>query len=72
MLGVLFLIFIYRYYANLAKQYAKIKWHYGLLGVVIFMAVQMTVGGVYGIYLAIAEPVNWRMKVPLLELHRLI
>lgn len=56
MLGVLFLIFIYRYYANLAKQYAKIKWHYGLLGVVIFMAVQMTVGGVYGIYLAIAEP----------------
>lgn len=54
MLGILFLIFIYRYYANLAKRYAKVKWHYGLLGSIIFMAVQMTVGGLYGFYLAIA------------------
>ncbi|MCL1671925.1 hypothetical protein [Elizabethkingia ursingii] len=56
MLGILFLIFIYRYYANLAKRYAKVKWHYGLLGSIIFMAVQMTVGGLYGFYLAITEP----------------
>lgn len=56
MIGLLLLILTYRYYANLAKKYSRVRWQYGVLGMAIFMIIQMVLGGIYGAYLAIVYP----------------
>ncbi len=36
MLGLLFLYFIWKYYAELAFEYHKHRWGYGLLGIAVY------------------------------------
>lgn len=63
MLSILILITAYRYYATLAHDNYKTKWHYGLLAIGVYLGTQILVGAAYGIYLNLngidVEQRNW-------------
>jgi hypothetical protein len=56
MLGIFILIGAYRYYAGLAEKFGKTKWHFGLLGIGIYLGAQLLFGFCYGIYIGITDP----------------
>ena len=56
MIGLLFLVVVYRYYAKLAKNYGKRRWEYGLLGCGLFMLLQICFGVIGGILSATVFP----------------
>jgi len=58
MIGIFILIAAYRYYAGLAEKFGKTKWHYGLLGLGIYLGTQLVFGFSYGIYKAITDPAS--------------
>lgn len=56
MLGILIIFAAYRYYASLAGRFKKVKWHYGLLGIGVYIGIQFVIAFVYGLYTAITDP----------------
>nr|WP_315026228.1 hypothetical protein [uncultured Chryseobacterium sp.] len=56
MLSIFILIGAYRYYAQLAERFGKIKWHYGILAIGVYLGTQIILGLSYGIYVASATP----------------
>ncbi|QFG52454.1 hypothetical protein [Chryseobacterium sp.] len=56
MLAILIIFAAYRFYSSLAGRFKKMKWHYGLLGIGVYLGSQLVVGFVYGLYMAIANP----------------
>ena len=62
MIGIFILIGAYRYYAELAKQYGRVAWQYGILGLVVYLGTQVLYGFVYGIYLAINDPYSLEQR----------
>ena len=56
MLGIFIIIAAYRYYASLAKNFNKVKWHYGLLAIAVYVGTQFIFAFAYGIYIAFTDP----------------
>lgn len=56
MLAILIIFAAYRFYSSLAGKFKKVKWHYGLLGIGVYIGSQFVIGFVYGLYMAIAYP----------------
>jgi hypothetical protein len=56
MIGIFILIPAYRYYASLAEKFNKVKWHYGLLGIAIYIGTQVIFSFSFGIYTAFTDP----------------
>lgn len=51
MLSIIILFGAYRYYAQLAERFGKVKWQLGLLAVGIYLGTQIVLGISYGVYL---------------------
>lgn len=58
MLSIFILIGAYRYYAQLAEKFGKVKWHYGLLAIGVYLGTQLFFGFSYGIYKGIMDPAS--------------
>lgn len=58
MMGIFILIGAYRYYAGLAERFGKIKWHYGLFAIGVYLGTQLFFGFSYGIYKGITDPAS--------------
>jgi hypothetical protein len=60
MMSIFILIGAYRYYAGLAERFGKTKWHFGLLGIGIYLGFQILFLLCYEIYegLANADSLN--------------
>lgn len=56
MLSIFILIGAYRYYAQLAERFGKVKWHLGLWAIGIYLGTQIILGLSYGVYLASTDP----------------
>lgn len=56
MLSIIILIGAYRYYAQLAARFGKVKWQLGLLAIGIYLGTQIVLGMSYGVYLASTDP----------------
>lgn len=56
MLSIFILAGAYRYYAQLAEVYRKVKWHYGVLAIAIYIGSQLIFGISYGVYLGLTDP----------------
>lgn len=56
MLGIIIIFAAYRFYSLLAGRFKKVKWHFGLLGIGVYIGSQFIIGFVYGLYMAIANP----------------
>lgn len=56
MLSIIILIGAYRYYAQLAERFGKVKWHFGLLAIGVYLGTQVILGLSYGFYLASTNP----------------
>ncbi|ASK30696.1 hypothetical protein CEY12_11470 [Chryseobacterium sp. T16E-39] len=56
MMSIFILIGAYRYYAGLAERFGKTKWHFGLLGIGIYLGFQVVFLLSYGFYLGFTNP----------------
>ncbi|WET47470.1 hypothetical protein PYS58_12830 [Chryseobacterium indologenes] len=56
MISIIILFAAYRYYAQLAERFGKVKWHFGLLAIGIYLGTQIILGISYGVYLASTDP----------------
>lgn len=56
MLSIFILIGAYRYYAQLAERFGKVKWQLGLLAIGIYIGTQIILGLSYGVYLSETDP----------------
>ena len=56
MISIFISLAAYRYYSALAGKFAKTKWHFGLLAVVIYFGTQLLFGMFYGMYLMFTDP----------------
>lgn len=56
MISVFILIGAYRYYAGLAERFGKIKWHFGLLAIAIYLGVQFVFGLSFGLFKELSNP----------------
>jgi len=56
MMSIFILIGAYRYYAALAERFGKTKWHFGLLGIGIYLGFQVAFLFCYGFYIALTNP----------------
>ncbi|MBK1898059.1 hypothetical protein [Chryseobacterium paridis] len=55
MLSIFILIGAYRYYARLAERFGKTKWHFGLLGIGIYLGFQVVFLMGYGFYVGLTS-----------------
>lgn len=55
-MSIIILIGAYRYYAGLAEKFGKTKWHFGLLGIGIYLGFQILFLFCYGMYVALTNP----------------
>lgn len=63
MLSVIIAVAIFRYYQKLATRYGKVHWHYGLLGIGIFVGIQLLFGILYGLIGVLTDPNNFSHDV---------
>ncbi|TXF77340.1 hypothetical protein [Chryseobacterium sp.] len=56
MIGIFILIAAYRYYASLAEKFNKVKWHYGILGIAIYIGTQVIFLFSTGVYIGFTDP----------------
>ncbi len=55
-MSIIILAGAYRYYAGLAGEFGKTKWHFGLLAIAIYFGVQILFGFSYGFYKEMTQP----------------
>lgn len=60
MIGIILIYFIGKYFYNLAEEFSKNKWLYGILGVIVYYAGTFVAGLIFGILgeLGIVEGIN--------------
>ena len=58
MLSIFILIGAYKYYAGLAERFGKVKRHFGLLAIAVYLGFQIMFLFCYGMYDAFANPAS--------------
>lgn len=56
MMSLFILVGSYRYYARLAERFGKVKWHFGLLAIGIYLGFQVVFLLCYGFYIGLTNP----------------
>ncbi|WP_292009473.1 hypothetical protein [Chryseobacterium sp.] len=56
MMSIIILVGAYRYYAGLAGEYGRTKWHFGLLAIAVYFGAHIAFGFSYGFYKEMTQP----------------